>query len=338
MGVAKLKEDSEGNMAFHLEETMPRTSGLRSRGDFIEEDGVVWRRLTESLLLELNRNRLIQKSKDSDEYKGDKSKGKNRWERRNHSKIDRKVEQYNSVNMNDFFKKDILKIGINVHGETDDYVVTVRFNGALQALSQEIQRNRGKLEFKCVLIALQRTFNSGDVFVSCTCPDWKYRQSYQATKQGYNSGEPELRPANITNPGDSKGAGCKHVNLVIGNVDWVMKISSVINNYIHYMDEHQEYKRLYADVIYPALYKKKYEQPVQLALTDTGDNTLDDDSEEVKLSNRYGRTRGRFRRDERVNNQKNWKGPYLQQNEPTLSKHRTENNEGPKLQQGVNEN
>ena len=73
--------------------------------------------------------------------------------------------------MNTFFKKDELKIGINVHGETDDYIVTIRFNNALKAIADEIKRNNNKLEFKCVLIALQRTFNNGDVFVSCTCPD-----------------------------------------------------------------------------------------------------------------------------------------------------------------------
>ena len=73
--------------------------------------------------------------------------------------------------MNNFFKKDELKVGINVHGETDDYVVTIRFNGVLKAIQDEIRRNNGRLEFKCILIALQRTFNTGDVFVSCTCKD-----------------------------------------------------------------------------------------------------------------------------------------------------------------------
>lgn len=126
--------------------------------------------LREELLLELNRNQLITKSKKSDNYK-DQSKGKNRWERRNRSKIDRRVDQYNKIDMNSFFKKDELKVGINVHGETDDYVVTIRFNNALKAIADEIKRNNNKLEFKCVLIALQRTFNNGDVFVSCSCPD-----------------------------------------------------------------------------------------------------------------------------------------------------------------------
>ena len=267
-------------------------------------------RIDEELLLELNRNQLINKSKNSDSYK-DTSKGRNRWERRNHSRIDRRVDQYNKIDMNAFFKKDELKVGINVHGETDDYVVLIRFNNALKAIADEIKRNNNKLEFKCVLIALQRTFNNGDVFVSCTCPDFKYRIAYQATKGGYNSGAPEIRASNITNPHDTKGAGCKHINLVIGNIDWVMKIASVINNYIHYMEEH--YQRLYADVIFPRLFNMPYQRAVQLSLFDTGSNELNDNQDEIKLSNKYGRERGKFRSDVRINNMRNFKGPQLQQ-------------------------
>ena len=291
--------------------------------------------LDEQLLLELNRNQLIQKSKRSDNYK-DTSLGRNRWERRNHSKISTRVDQYNKINMNDFFKKDVLRVGINVKGETDDYVVTIRFNHALRAIADEIKRNNSKLEFKCILVALQRTFNNGNVFVSCTCPDWKYRQSYQATKGGYNSGDPEMIPADMTNPHDSKGAGCKHVNLVIGNIDWIMKISSVINNYIYYME--QNYERLYADFIFPRLFGMPYQRAVQLNLfdyTQKGDlrkrPKLATGEDEIKLSNRYGRERTRFQKDVRINNMRNFRGAYLEQN--------TNNNQNsrPILQQRVSD-
>lgn len=290
--------------------------------------------LKEKLLLELNRNQLINKSKRSDRYK-DQSKGRNRWERRNHSSIDRRVDQYNRINMNDFFKKDELKVGINVHGETNNYIVTIRFNGALRAIADEIKRNSNRLEFKCVLIALQRTFNQGDVFVSCSCPDFKYRIAYSATKGGYNSGTPELRPSDITNPRDTKGAGCKHVNLVIGNIDWVMKVASVINNYIHYMEEN--YQRLYGDVIFPKLFGMPYQRAVQLNLVDSGSNELRSDENEIALSNRYGRERGRFRSNIRINNMRNFKGPRLEQHDYDKDSGNSTktSTDGPSLQQGV---
>ena len=418
--------------------------------------------LNEQLLLELNRGQLINKSKSSDNYK-DTSKGRNRWERRNKSKIATRVDQYNKIDMNSFFKNDELKVGINVHGETSDYVVVIRYNGVLKEIADQIKRNNNKLEFKCILIALQRVFNQGNVFVSCSClhpstkiklldgtvptieemkdrfdkgeelwvystdsqgdfkagkvenvwitknttdfievtldntekiittpehlymlrtgeyiqaknlkendslmsiysnssnklnhkvisvkyitlketpvydisvkdwnnftvdsgvvlhncADWKYRIAYHATRGGYNSGNPEMRASDITNPRDSKGAGCKHVNLVLGNIDWIMKVSSVINNYIHYMEDH--FERKYADLIFPKLYGMPYQKAIQLNLFDTDDN-LSDNENEIKLSNRYGRERTKFRPDRQVNNMRNFNkhNPIDNTNKPTL--------------------
>lgn len=277
--------------------------------------------LNEKLLLELNRSQLISKSKRSDNYK-DQSKGRNRWERRNHSRIDTKVAQYNKIDMNDLFKNDELKVGINVHGETSDYVVLIRYNHILEEIQDQIKRNNNKLEFKCILIALQRVFNQGNVYVSCSCADWRYRQSYNASKSGYNSGPLEVRASNITNPGDTKGAGCKHVNLVLGNVDWIMKVASVINNYIHYMEVH--YQRKYADLMFPKLFGIPYQKAVQLNLFDT-DDILDDSENEIALSNSFGRERTRFNKEIQVNNQRNFrfnkednKPIYSYKNQPKL--------------------
>lgn len=149
------------------------------------------------------------------------------------------------------------------------------------------------------------------------CADWKYRQAYHATRGGYNSGTPEIRASDITNPRDSKGAGCKHVNLVLGNIDWIMKIASVINNYIHYMEDH--FERKYADLIFPKLYGMPYQKAIQLNLFDTDDN-LSDDEDEIKLSNRYGRERTKFRSDRQVNNMRNFnkQNSINDTNKPTL--------------------
>lgn len=149
------------------------------------------------------------------------------------------------------------------------------------------------------------------------CADWKYRQAYHATRGGYNSGNPEIRASDITNPRDSKGAGCKHVNLVLGNIDWIMKIASVINNYIHYMEDH--FERKYADLIFPKLYGMPYQKAIQLNLFDTDDN-LSDDEDEIKLSNRYGRERTKFRSDRQVNNMRNFnkQNSINDTNKPTL--------------------
>lgn len=297
---------------FQLSKILGKIDGIFDYIENLEESN----QLNEQLLLELNRGQLINKSKASDNYK-DTSKGRNRWERRNKSKIATRVDQYNKIDMNSFFKNDELKVGINVHGETSDYIVAIRYNGVLKEIAEQIKRNNNKLEFKCILIALQRVFNQGNVFVSCSCADWKYRQAYHATRGGYNSGTPEIRASDITNPRDSKGAGCKHVNLVLGNIDWIMKIASVINNYIHYMEDH--FERKYADLIFPKLYGMPYQKAIQLNLFDTDDN-LSDDEDEIKLSNRYGRERTKFRSDRQVNNMRNFnkQNSINNTNKPTL--------------------
>lgn len=245
------------------------------------------------ILVEATRQQLLNKSKKADNYK-DTSKGRNRWERRNKSRIATTVAQYNNINMDDFFKKDILTVGIQVFGETSNYVVTMKFDGALQEIAKQIRLNqKGKLEFKFILQSLIRMFNSDNVYIRCTCPDNKYRMAYHQTRNNYIVGQPENRPSNKTNPNDTKGAGCKHILLVLGNLDWLMKVASVINNYIHYCEDHME--RNYADYIFPKLYGMPYNKAVQLGLFDNENGDLDTDSDTIDISNRYGRTRTQFK-------------------------------------------
>lgn len=260
--------------------------------------------LTEQILDEARRQELIDKSKNADNYSPkNQAKGKNRYERRRFSSISTTVKEYNSINMDAFFKGDILEFGIKVHGETDDYVVTITFEGILRELQREVKGNNNVLNFKCVLRALMMSFNNADVYVSCNCADFKYRFSYEATKNQYNSGTPELRPAKITNPNDTKGAGCKHILLVLSNMDWMMKIASVINNYIRYSRDYLQ--RNYADYIFPVVYGVPYNRAVQLSIFDKedkyGDAILPTDKEtidDVIATSQQGRDeKGKFTQD-----------------------------------------
>jgi len=227
--------------------------------------------IDESLLLEKTRQELIAKSRSGRDYK-DKSKGRNRWERRLKSRISNSVRDYNQINMDGLFKGDILEFGVKVQGETDNYVVTVIFENVIRNLQQEVKANNNKLEFKCVLRALLNSFNSGNIYIGCNCPDFRYRFSHHATENGYSSVMPEIRPNRFdwTNANDDMGSACKHVNLVISNLDWMMKIASVINNYIKYCKENMA--RNYADYLFPAIYGMPYNKAVQLSLFDDPDD------------------------------------------------------------------
>jgi hypothetical protein len=106
-------------------------------------------------------------------------------------------------------------------------------------------------------------FFVNDGVILHNCPDFKYRFNYWSTVKKYNSGEPELRFAKITNPNNSLGSGCKHTILVLKNNSWLIKVASVILNYIKLMQ--QRYKKLYDTIIYPAIFGniKEIEPPTQ---------------------------------------------------------------------------
>lgn len=252
-------------------------------------------------LFEDSRTSLISKSKASDNYvPANQYRGKNRFKRRLHSRVASSVRNFNRINMDKFFRDDILDVDVEVTGETNSYTVRMSFTGILDEIHL-LLRTAEKLELKIVIKALTRAFNSNNVYVHCNCPDWKYRQAYWATMNGYNSGEPENRPSNITNPNDTKGAGCKHVNLCLSDSSWLIKVASVIFNYYNYMQEHRE--SLFQKYIYPAIYQQEYDQDVQLDMFDNGD--LDSNEDEITKSNEYARTKGQFKAGNKYRYQKN---------------------------------
>lgn len=236
-------------------------------------------------LLEKTRNELVSASRNAKKERD----GKSRYEKRLKSRVGSSVREYNNLNMNKFFKDNILDINLQVHGETDNYIVSLSFGNILNYIDKYIKDNQ--LDLSAVARAIIDAFNHDDIYIRCSCPDWQYRFNYWATKKDINAGPAEIRPAIETNPDDSLGDACKHVLLVLSNTSWIIKVARVIINYIKYMEEHQ--KRLYADIIYPAVYKKKYEEPVQLDLFDKDD--LEDDSETIDKANTAAVERGRFK-------------------------------------------
>ena len=239
-------------------------------------------------LNEDSRTKLLSKSKSS-------VKGKQRFNRRSKSKVANNVRQYNSIDMNKLFKDNILTVNISVKGETDDYTVKISFGGFLDILRDLLNDDVNNLNLRNITRALITGFNKDDVYIFCSCPDFHYRFGYWATRNKLTSGEPEDRPSNITNPNDTLGSGCKHILLVLSNNSWLIKVASVINNYIKYMEKH--YKRLYADVMFPAIFDREYEEPVQLSLDDMdNDDTLSTDSDTLDNANKYNQERTKFQK------------------------------------------
>lgn len=235
-------------------------------------------------LFEDSRRQLISKSKSS-------AKGRERYNKRKKSRVANTVKSFNQIDMNKLFKEGILTVNIPVHGETDDYRVRITFGGFLEILRDQV-RDKDAVELRDVSKTCIIGFNKADVYISCTCEDFKYRFQYYATVNDLNSGSPETRPSDITNPDDSLGSSCKHILLVLNNTSWVLRVARVINNYIRYMEKH--YQKLYADIIYPAVFGKEYEEPVQLPLDDDANLVTNDDT--IDASNEYNKNRTRFQK------------------------------------------
>lgn len=250
---------------------------------------------------EATRKDLLIKSKKGERYK---SKTGNRWDAKKSVSIANTVKDYNKIDMNTFWKNDVLNFGIKVRGETDSYIVTVEFSNILNRIKNNILKNKNKLVIKNIYDALVEALNSSDVKVDCSCSDFKYRFKVWATKNKYNAGKKENREAKITNPQDNLGAACKHILNVLNNAEWIKQLSSVINNYINYCKDNLEYN--YSRFIFPKLYGMSYDKATQLTLQDYDEKgnlktKLESDESLINLSNALGKLRGRIKKGSNKN-------------------------------------
>lgn len=263
-------------------------------------------------LFEDSRAQLISKGKSGASYAPQNQHlGKNRYQRRIHSHIAPSVKQYNEIDMDKFFKQDILDVNIEIKGETDNYFVKIKFGDILRYLQKEVERTN-KLDLRCVTRALVNSFNGDNVYIFCSCPDQKFRFGHYALIKDISSVDGQYwnnrgdglvvtRAAEITNPRDDKGPGCKHIMLVLSNTTWLIKVASVVYNYINYMEKH--YERLYQQFIYPAVYGHEIPDDTEVQL-DIFDDTLTTDKDTIDTSNKYARTKSQFQKDNEYRFQK----------------------------------
>ena len=251
--------------------------------------------LTEGLVLhEDTRNMLVSKSRSAGPYLH-QERGKNRFERKKYSQIAKTVRQYNQIDMNKFFKEDMLIVHIPVVGETDSYTVSIKMDGVVKEIANNIKNNKNQLEYRTVIQALTKIFNTQNIYVKCTCDDYKYRFAHWNIINNVSVDDTASDPGpgkGIRNPNDDKGRGCKHVLLVLANGDWLLKVASVINNYIHYAEEHLQ--RPFLKLIFPKLYGYPADEMVEQDLIDD-DKYLDSTVGLIDAINEYGRNRGKYR-------------------------------------------
>ena len=135
---------------------------------------------------------------------------------------------------------DMLVIYVQVGSYTD----IVAYKGVISKLIEIVKKDpMHRVIRRFVVQALNQQVDLTDVYVNCSCPDFRYRYKYWATKFDYLWGEPEKIPAEITNPDDSIGATCKHLASILANKKWLVKAASVVNDFIH--DNYEEFIQSY---------------------------------------------------------------------------------------------
>ena len=197
-----------------------------------------------NILNEDSRSQLIQRSKRGDNYKLDQSKGRNRWERRLHSRVSHSVSTYNSINMNKLFKENILDVNVLVNGETDDYIVRMSFAGFLDYLHNQLKVNNGEFNTRVVNRALVSAFNSDQVYIHCSClhPDTKIKlldgtcPTVEELKERFDSGE-RLFAYSVDKNGDFKPGEIEKV-WVTGNSSDFIKVTLDNGEYVITTPEH----------------------------------------------------------------------------------------------------
>ena len=248
-------------------------------------------KLDEQYLVEVTRQQLLDLGRKGAKYKG---KNTSRWTAKSKVSISNTVADYNQIDMNRFWKDDVLKFIVKVKGETDNYEVTVEFSKLSQKIQGYVKAAKNEFNRDIVTKALMNALSSSDVRISCSCPDFRYRLSYWSSQKGAKAGEQETRASNITNPTDNLGLCCKHILAVLNNAYWIRNVASVIVNYANYCKENLEYN--YSRFIFPKIYGVQYNQAVQMCMNDfdsDGDviDELKTSKELINLANAIAKAR-----------------------------------------------
>lgn len=250
-------------------------------------------------LNEATRGQFIAKSRTADPYKHN-IRGQNRFIRKKFSKISNNVQKFNSINMNDLFKKDLLTIVIPVIGETNEYEVTVQIDGVMEEIARNIKANQNKFEFRTVLQALTKRFNVSNIRVKCTCDDFKYTYAHNLiiNQNSVDDTSRDPGPGKTGKTADAKSQGCKHILLVLANTAWIMKVTSVITNYINYMNIHKH--DLFLKVMFPKLYGVTPDEAIDTNLVPPETN-LNTDKDLINTINEWAKNRGKIKPGTQVN-------------------------------------
>lgn len=153
------------------------------------------------------------------------------------------AKDFKNVNFRQLMERDtftwIAKVG--------DYTVAISFEGPFEDLKYYVKSMRGpnrlkRISVKLVAAALSKSLDENDLYISCSCPDFKHRFSYHATQADCKFGKPETRAPKYkrTNKDNNKGYVCKHLLSVLIGKRWVNSAAKAWLDYMLFNPERTE--------------------------------------------------------------------------------------------------
>ncbi len=137
-------------------------------------------------------------------------------------KANYRAKDFNNVDFKDLFEND----NFTWSSRVGDYVVTISFEGAFDLLQYQLKSMKGKNRWKRInhrmlVDVLSKALDTEDLFIDCTCPDFKFRFSYWCTQADCKYGLQQNRPPTVRNVKNNHGYCCKHILAVLYGKRWV---------------------------------------------------------------------------------------------------------------------
>lgn len=128
------------------------------------------------------------------------------------------------------FINDWCVITTQISGNGSSYTDSIAFQNILSNLIATAKNDSSHVvNSKLILKSIKESLDKEDIYIDCTCPDFKFTYAYFATKDKFKWGK--LQSSNgkeIRNPNNDKGSMCKHLYALLRSNNFLNAISDKI--------------------------------------------------------------------------------------------------------------
>lgn len=144
-----------------------------------------------------------------------------------------RVKDFDNVDFQELFENDTF----TWRSRVGDYIVTISFEGAFANLYTVVGSWSGKNRWKRLNLniltkCLSKALDEEDLYLACTCSDFKYRFDFWLSQAGGKYGPQQNRPPKVRNVKNNKGYVCKHILATLYGKRWVPAAGKAWLNYI----------------------------------------------------------------------------------------------------------